>query len=724
MAQLTFPDNPTSGQLYTAENGYTYRYDDTALPGGVGVWLVDVPSAALSVTSGSIAGATTVGSVLTYTQGVASGGTPAYSYSWVWLLESTGLPVPGAAASATSITIPGSAIGDRIYVRLTATDSAPTPASVSGNTSFYPGAPSVITGTTFPNYTTTPAGAPNASPDATDLSGPSLYGIATGNPWADGTTTITATGNLQYRIGAGSWGQAGQTANNGNIVSLRWNPTAADAANNTPLSGTLTDGLYTNPYSLAVDNQPSAYTWNTNSNVFISTEVTSNVVNIAGINAPAELIYAPGNPNTLTNVLASVNGGPFVSVPTASPGLVINPANTAGTTATSIQLKGTPGSSLSTTYSITTRIGDGTTFVDSQWDVSTGSNAPNITTPTIQTPTDGSTGISIVGGVNITADAYTPNNGAGAVQTSSTWEVVKCNGLPSSAITGVGTINYSNFLTTSSSWFSASTDNTVPFLGATANFASSAGNATLSFTPGTPISGSNIWTMVGWGVGNVGWEYNINNTGWQDLYTTVRVSPQASTTAPAGWLSPPLSSSVWWDISSYSPITSIQSRYVGALFGTNGPGFYPLVVDGTQLVDNVVQLTLTDNTNLSSMTAGDTVKEYNSAGVLQDASGTIGSIDTVNNKITLSASSGTWNTSNFVLDTTVPFSAPTGTPTAPAYTAISGSPFSDITSPLTAFTVPQAALATGKTYYARVQYATTNTVATTSSFSPWSSFAT
>jgi hypothetical protein len=43
---------------------------------------------------------------------------------------------------------------------------------------------------------------------------------------------------------------------------------------------------------------------------------------------------------------------------------------------------------------------------------------------------------------------------------------------------------------------------------------------------------------------------------------------------------------------------------------------------------------------------------------------------------------------------------------------------------LTTFTVPQASLTPSTTYYARVRYATTNTTATTSDFSGWSSFGT
>jgi hypothetical protein len=59
-----------------------------------------------------------------------------------------------------------------------------------------------------------------------------------------------------------------------------------------------------------------------------------------------------------------------------------------------------------------------------------------------------------------------------------------------------------------------------------------------------------------------------------------------------------------------------------------------------------------------------------------------------------------------------------------AGTAITGNPLSVTAAPFTTANVPQSSLAVNSTYYARVQYATTNASAATSSFSAWSSFAT
>jgi hypothetical protein len=59
-----------------------------------------------------------------------------------------------------------------------------------------------------------------------------------------------------------------------------------------------------------------------------------------------------------------------------------------------------------------------------------------------------------------------------------------------------------------------------------------------------------------------------------------------------------------------------------------------------------------------------------------------------------------------------------------AGTAITGSPFTVSSSPFTTLSIPKSSLAVSTLYAARVQYATSNAVATTSSFSPWSIFTT
>ena len=59
-----------------------------------------------------------------------------------------------------------------------------------------------------------------------------------------------------------------------------------------------------------------------------------------------------------------------------------------------------------------------------------------------------------------------------------------------------------------------------------------------------------------------------------------------------------------------------------------------------------------------------------------------------------------------------------------SYAQITGSPFTVSSSPFTTLSIPKSALLVSTIYFARVKYATTNSLAATSSFSPWSSFTT
>lgn len=142
------------------------------------------------------------------------------------------------------------------------------------------------------------------------------------------------------------------------------------------------------------------------------------------------------------------------------------------------------------------------------------------------------------------------------------------------------------------------------------------------------------------------------------------------------------------------------------------------------------ELVLTDITDLSSMQIGDSVVEVGGGA---DATGTITAITPGTPSITVAPQSANWSagvgaTAKDTSRTVIPPAPPnTGTPDPTKYTAITGSPLSGtvqagLTDP--SVLVPQSALTTSSTYYARVQYATTNASPATSSFSNWSSFAT
>jgi hypothetical protein len=179
------------------------------------------------------------------------------------------------------------------------------------------------------------------------------------------------------------------------------------------------------------------------------------------------------------------------------------------------------------------------------------------------------------------------------------------------------------------------------------------------------------------------------------------------------------------------PAPAETTGFTGSLssiefLNVSGPGMtvWYIEVDGVIVVDSGLTLTLTNSTDLANMQVGDSVVEVGGGA---DGTGTITAIDPAGPTLSLNPVTGTWTVGATAKDTsrtTVP-PAPTTLPPDPLkYTAITGSPLSVTAAPFTTVTLPQANLATGRTYYARVQYATTNAAAATSSFSGWSSFAT
>jgi hypothetical protein len=301
-------------------------------------------------------------------------------------------------------------------------------------------------------YIPSPIGGPNASPDTTNLSGPALVGTASGT-WNGVSTSISTTGDLQYKINTGSWGQTAATVNSTDTLALRWDPTAATAAADAgsltgTLTGTISGTTYTNSYTLPVDKQPAAYTWtDVPSGAALSTQVSSNIITISDINCPAELtITAPGS-DALSSVQASINGGTWTNIPTSSPGLAVDPADTLGTTATQIQIRGTTGGSTTTAYTITTNIGKGTAIVSDTWSVTTTGVTPTVNQPSITAPSsappvnpalNSPAGITLIGSPY--ADGPTPGDSGG--HGSSDWEVFGNLGsttenLETSAIVGV-----------------------------------------------------------------------------------------------------------------------------------------------------------------------------------------------------------------------------------------------------------------------------------------------
>jgi hypothetical protein len=401
---LNFPDSPTVGQTYIGGNGFTYTY---VLSNGLGVWTA-AATAPLSLTSpGTISGTASAGSTLTYSTGTATGGTSPYTYAWVWKKGSDNSTLQ---TGGSTYVIVGSLIGDRVYVALTATDAAtPTPATATGNTANYPASPLVITALPFPNL------------PASLVAGPTQIPQIVSGIWADGTLPITSTGCLQISLDGVTFGQGPLNPTNGATIYQQWAPTGAtcgDAPHGTTITGTLTNGTYTNSYSLTLDRNPDAFTLSPVTGQAISTTATSNLVTLAGTNAPAYITYTAGSPNTLTNVKVSIGGGAYVTVPTSGTTVKANPGQT-------LQFQGDAGATAGTAYTATINVGTTTSL----FSVTTSAVVASITTPAITTPGNGTTGINPAlntpSAITLIGNTYTANNGAGATQTSSTFEVYK-----------------------------------------------------------------------------------------------------------------------------------------------------------------------------------------------------------------------------------------------------------------------------------------------------------
>ena len=352
---------------------------------------------ALSISNpGSISGTAQAGSTLTYTTGSATGGTSPYTYAWVWKKASDNSTLQ---TNGATYVIPGSLIGDRVYVTLTATDSVS--ATASGNTANYPASPAVITSSTFPNWA---VAAPTTIP-----------GITSGS-WSDGTTSITSTNCIQISLDGVTFGQGPLSVSNGTTLYMQWEPTGAScggAPSGTTITGTITNGTFTNSYSLTLDRNPDAFTFSDITGQALSTAVTSNSITISGTNCPT---YITGTSATLTSVNVSVAGGAFVSLPTSGTTVTVNPGAT-------VQVKGTTGASNGTGYSVTVNMGT----TSDTWTVTTSAVVPTVTTPSILTPTNGATnlnpGLNVPVGLTVTSSAFASSGGAGTDHVSSDWQL-------------------------------------------------------------------------------------------------------------------------------------------------------------------------------------------------------------------------------------------------------------------------------------------------------------
>jgi hypothetical protein len=157
----------------------------------------------------------------------------------------------------------------------------------------------------------------------------------------------------------------------------------------------------------------------------LSTAVQSNTITPAGFNVPVTVSFAGTGTNPLTSLGISVQGGAFSTSPqTVQPGQTL-------------RMQGTTGAANSIAYGVVVTMGS--PAATDTWTATTTAVAASIATPSITSPANGATGLNPAlnspAGIPLVGSAYTPQNGAGAVQTSSTWEVYK-GGFPLGPSTG------------------------------------------------------------------------------------------------------------------------------------------------------------------------------------------------------------------------------------------------------------------------------------------------
>jgi hypothetical protein len=249
--------------------------------------------------------------------------------------------------------------------------------------------------------------------------------------WADGATTLTSTDCIEFSVNGGVYSQGPTAITNGQTISTQWNNglSCGGAAHGTTITGTITDGTYTNSSSLTLDRIPNSIDFTNLAGQAVSTQVSSNTITVAGTNS-ASYVTLTAEATPLTSVEASIAGGAFTAVPTSGTTMVVNPGQT-------IQIRGTTGSSTNVAYAAKINIGQGVNQVFDTWSVTTVAVPASVSTPTITSPLSGATGVGTSSGITVSSSAYTPLNGASLTQKCSDWEVYK-DGYP--GITSTNTV--------------------------------------------------------------------------------------------------------------------------------------------------------------------------------------------------------------------------------------------------------------------------------------------
>ena len=183
--QTIFKDQPASAPLtsYTAaiKVGYGTVYIDA---------IVNIVTPVSLASPGTISGTPNVGDTLTYTPGTAVDGVAPYTYTWEWKKLSDGSVLQtGSGTAPQTYVIPGTLIGDNVYVELLVTDSIG--GTDTGVTSLVPTPPATIDRGPFP---------------ATPINFPTTIPGTANTTWNEtGPDSISATDCLEFEVNGGGF---------------------------------------------------------------------------------------------------------------------------------------------------------------------------------------------------------------------------------------------------------------------------------------------------------------------------------------------------------------------------------------------------------------------------------------------------------------------------------------------------------------------------------------
>lgn len=271
--------------------------------------------------------------------------------------------------------------------------------------------------------------------------------------WNNGDTTLTATGCILISTDNVTYNQGPLSIANDDILWTRWSldNACAGAADDTVITGRITNGSQYEDGSLRLSKVPNNFSFADQIDQLLSSVSTSNQIKLRGLNANTK-IWAPSGTGTSRQI--SINGGAWTNLPSSFgsalevPFIANNPT---------IQVRHTNSGSISTTSTLTIRVGDADTstrYVSYTWRTTTVSSGPSIAQPTILTPVNN--GIDIAIPTTVTSSAYSAANGAGT-HDNSDWQV-NSGELTLFTTNPIQSVNYINTDLGTTSWYEIAVD--------------------------------------------------------------------------------------------------------------------------------------------------------------------------------------------------------------------------------------------------------------------------